>query len=217
MQHHTPSSRPHWLQSHTYRHRHITPAHHHIELLPCKVWKLTRCSRPHSGTSHTHTDIITPAHHHHITPTHRAITLQGMEAMERGRDAAALTGSSGHRQTNLYDKADFFFNIQIWPPTPTSSPHHHITTTPAHRVTTLQGVEAYTMQAKRGAGSRHTSRNIGGGVSHPQRKSSRHKPPRAASGQSGCSTTTPTHRVITLQGNEAGCSRPTSSPRHIEK
>ena len=36
------------------------------------------CSRPHSGTSHTHTDIITPAHHHHITPTH-------MEAMERGR------------------------------------------------------------------------------------------------------------------------------------
>ena len=37
-------------------------------------------------TSATHTDIATspPAHHHHITPAHRAITLQGMEALERG-------------------------------------------------------------------------------------------------------------------------------------
>ena len=31
MQRHTPSSRPHWLQSHPYPHRHITPAHHHID------------------------------------------------------------------------------------------------------------------------------------------------------------------------------------------
>ena len=39
-------------------------------------------------TSHTHTHIATspPAHHHIITtPAHRVTTLQGMEAMERGR------------------------------------------------------------------------------------------------------------------------------------
>ena len=70
-------------------------------------------------TSHTHTHIATSP------PAHRVTTLQGMEAMERGRDAAALTGSSGRRQTNLYDKADFFFNIQIWPP---PAHHHHIIT-----------------------------------------------------------------------------------------
>ena len=35
-----------------------------------------------------------PYRHHHpdiTTPTHRVTALQGMEAMERGRDAAALT------------------------------------------------------------------------------------------------------------------------------
>ena len=56
-----------WYQLHPYRHHHpdiITPTSppRHIELLPCKVWKQwsgAGCSRPHSGTSHTHPDIIT--------------------------------------------------------------------------------------------------------------------------------------------------------------
>ena len=54
-----------------------------------------------------------PYRHHHITPAHRAIALQGMEALERGRDAAALT-------------------LVPVTPIPTSSPRHIITTSPRH-------------------------------------------------------------------------------------
>ena len=122
-----------------------TPRHHHIELLPCKVWKqwsgagmqppslapvatakricmikpifsLTyKFGRPRH--------IITTSSHHHpdiTTPTPRVTTLQGMEALERGRGAAALTGNTGHPYRH----------------------HHPDIITPTHRVTTLQGMEA---------------------------------------------------------------------------
>ena len=96
--------------------------------------------------------------------------------------------------------------------------HHPDITTPAHRVTTLQGMEAYTMQAKRGAGSRHTSRNIGGRVTHHAKEK---KPPQATEGgqcaigvqppslvtlATHTDIDTSTHQVTTLQGSEAGCS-----------
>ena len=83
-------------------------------------------------------------------------------------------------------------------------------------------MEAYTMQAKRGAGSRHTSRNIGGRVTHPAKEK---QPPQATEGgqcaigmqaatpmsdrvvtshtHTHPDITTPTHRVTTLQGMEA--------------
>ena len=79
-------------------------------------------------TSATHTDIATSPHHTD-TPSYHPARYGSNGA---GRGAAALTGSSGHRQTNLYDKADFFFNIQIWPP---PAHHHHITTLPPPRHT----------------------------------------------------------------------------------
>ena len=76
------------------------------------------------------------------------------------------------------------------------------------------------MQAKRGAGSRHTSRNIGGRVTHPAKEK---KPPQATEGgqcaigmqaatpmsdrvvtsHTHTHITTPTHQVTTLQGMEA--------------
>ena len=80
----------------------------------------------------------------------------------------------------------------------TSSPHHPDIITPAHRVITLQGMEAYTMQAKRDAGSRHTSRNIGGRVTHPAKEK---KPPQATEGGQcaiGMQAATPmSDRVVT--------------------
>ena len=87
------------------------------------------------------------------------------------RDAAALDNSLAPVATHT--------DIDTSPPIPTSThrPRHIITST--HRVTTLQGVEAYTMQAKRGAGSRHTSRNIGGRVTHHAKEK---KPPQATEG-----------------------------------
>ena len=78
------------------------------------------------------------------------------------------------------------------------------------------------MQAKRGAGSRHTSRNIGGRVTHPAKEK---KPPQATEGgqcaigmqaatpmsdrvvtshtHTHIATSPPAHRAITLQGMEA--------------
>ena len=148
MQHHTPSSRPHWLQSHTYRHRHITPAHHHIELLPCKVWKLTRCSRPHSGTSHTHT---APG-----TSTHRVIALQGNEAGCSTTHPDIITGQSpckvwklwsgaGVQPPSLWYQSHTYRPRHTTPPSyhrgrPLASSHTHTAPgTPPHRVTTEGG------------------------------------------------------------------------------
>ena len=119
-------------------------------------------------TSHTHTHITTSPRHHHpgtssphhpdiITP---AITLQGMEAMERGRDAAALTlvpvtpiptspprhhhpdTSSYHpaRCGSLHDAAALDNSLAPVPHIP--PPAHHHPGTSSHRVITLQGVEA---------------------------------------------------------------------------
>ena len=90
-------------------------------------------------------------------------------------------------------------------------------------------MEAYTMQAKRGAGSRHTSRNIGGRVTHPAKEK---QPPQATEGgqcaigmqaatpmsdrvvtshtHTHPDITTPTHRVTTLQGVEAYTMQPPS-------
>ena len=105
---------------------------------------------------------------------------------------------------------------------PPAHHHHIITSSHHHRAITLQGMEAYTMQAKRGAGSRHTSRNIGGGVSHPTKEK---KPPQATEGgqcairmqaatpmsdrvvtsytHTDIDTSPPAHRAIALQGMEA--------------
>ncbi len=96
------------------------------------------------------------------------------------------------------------------PPIPTS-PHHP--GTPPHQVTTLQGMEAYTMQAKRDAGSRHTSRNIGGRVTHPAKEK---KPPQATEGGQcaiGMQAATPmSDRVVTSHTHTDIA----TSPRHIE-
>ena len=112
------------------------PAHHPTELPPCKGMK--RDAAPHTKqppslvTLATHTHIDTSTHRVTTEGGHwhrRAICLQGMEALEPPRHH--------HRAIRMQAATPMSDRVV------TSHTHTHPDiTTPTHRVTTLQGVEA---------------------------------------------------------------------------